>query len=66
MTRDDWFGVSGVGLGIVLVIALMAAWVTHVVVSISAKAWIMLGFGVIVPPVGVIHGVMVWFGFSWV
>lgn len=40
----------------------VAAWITHVVVCIKASAWILLLFGCIVAPVGVIHGVGVWFG----
>lgn len=40
----------------------VAAWVTHVVVCLKAASWILLLFGCIVAPVGVIHGVGVWFG----
>lgn len=39
-----------------------AAWITHVVVCIKASAWILLAFGCIVAPVGVVHGVGVWLG----
>jgi uncharacterized membrane protein len=39
-----------------------AAWITHVIVCIKASAWILLLFGCIVAPVGVIHGIGVWFG----
>lgn len=40
----------------------IAAWITHVVVCIKASAWILLLFGCIVAPVGVIHGAGVWLG----
>lgn len=43
-------------------IAAIAAWITHVVVCIKASAWILLAFGCIVAPVGVIHGIGVWLG----
>lgn len=43
-------------------IAIFAAWITHVVVCIKASAWILLLFGCIVAPVGVIHGFGVWLG----
>lgn len=43
-------------------IAAAAAWITHVIVCIKASAWILLLFGCIVAPVGIIHGVGVWFG----
>lgn len=39
-----------------------AAWITHVVVTIKASAWVLLAFGCIVPPVGIIHGIGLWFG----
>lgn len=39
-----------------------AAWVTHVIVCIKASAWVLLLFGCIVAPVGVIHGFGVWLG----
>ena len=49
----------------------MAAWITHIVWVINALASeagatiLQMTFGVIgafMPPVGVIHGVMIWFG----
>jgi hypothetical protein len=43
-------------------LAFMAAWVTHVIVCIKTSSWILLLFGCIVAPVGIIHGIGVWFG----
>ncbi len=40
----------------------LAAWVTHVVVCIKSAAWFLLLIGAFFFPVGIIHGVMVWFG----
>lgn len=40
----------------------LAAWVTHVVVCIKTTSWILLVFGIVVPPIGFIHGVGSWFG----
>ncbi len=45
-----------------LMLASAAAWITHVVVCIKASAWILLAFGCIVAPIGVVHGVGVWLG----
>lgn len=42
--------------------SIAAAWITHVIVCIKAAAWVLLLFGCIVAPVGVIHGIGVWFG----
>lgn len=53
---------SAVFGSIALLLATVAAWVTHVIVCIKASAWILLAFGCIVAPVGVVHGVGVWLG----
>lgn len=54
---------AGLGLGyIAIMIASIAAWITHVVVCIKAASWGFLIAGAIFAPVGVIHGVGVWFG----
>lgn len=54
---------AGLGLGyIAIVIASIAAWITHVVVCIKAASWGFLIAGAIFAPIGVIHGVGVWFG----
>lgn len=54
------------GLAIVSVIlGSIAAWITHVVACIKAGAMLLLIIGIVVPPIGLIHGVMVWFGVSW-
>ena len=45
-----------------LLLATVAAWVTHVVVCIKAASWFLLLFGILAPPVGVIHGIGVWLG----
>jgi hypothetical protein len=45
-----------------LIATTAAAWVTHVVVCIKASAWILLIFGIVVPPIGFIHGFGSWFG----
>ena len=49
-----------VGIGIVLLA--IAGWFTHVVVCIKTAAWGLLVAGTIFVPVGVIHGVGIWFG----
>jgi hypothetical protein len=53
---------SALLIGIAFVLTSLAAWVTHVIVCIKASAWVLLAFGCIVAPVGVIHGIGVWFG----
>ncbi|AFH20919.1 hypothetical protein CL97_gp035 [Cronobacter phage CR9] len=54
---------AGLGLGyLAVVIAAFAAWVTHVVVCIKTASWLFLIAGAILAPIGVIHGIGVWFG----
>ncbi|QIW87847.1 hypothetical protein Ab1vBOLIVR5_gp199c [Agrobacterium phage OLIVR5] len=38
------------------------AWITHVVVCIKTSSWILLAFGAIIFPIGIIHGICVWVG----
>jgi len=41
---------------------LLFAWLTHIIVSISAHAWGLLIAGAIMFPIGIIHGIGCWFG----
>lgn len=43
-------------------LAILAAWVQHVVTCIQDSNWWLLAFGVIVPPIGWLHGIGNWFG----
>jgi hypothetical protein len=52
-------------MGVILGLAMIGAWLTHIVATIKAGAYVLLLAGALVPPVGVIHGVMVWFGAGW-
>lgn len=45
-----------------LLAALVAAWLTHVVVCIKTASWLFLIAGAIAVPVGMVHGVGIWFG----
>ncbi len=55
---DAIIGCAGVLLGI----ASAAAWLTHVVVCLKAGLWGLLIAGAIFFPVGIIHGIGIWFG----
>ncbi len=41
----------------------LGAWLTHVFTCISDDRWGMLIAGGLVFPVGIIHGIGIWFGF---
>jgi hypothetical protein len=47
---------------IVALLSATAAWVTHIVVCIKAASYLFLIAGAVLPPIGVIHGYGVWFG----
>lgn len=38
------------------------AWLTHVIVCIKAGLWLFLIAGAIMFPIGVVHGIGIWFG----
>jgi hypothetical protein len=47
---------------VLFAIAVFAAWLTHVIVCIQVSKWGFLIAGAIFAPIGVIHGLMIWFG----
>lgn len=49
----------------ILILGLPAAWITHVVHCLIAAKYLLLIAGAFVFPVGIIHGVGIWFGASW-
>ena len=48
--------------GISTVLLTFAAWLTHVVVCLKTASWGFLIAGAIFAPIGVIHGIGIWFG----
>jgi hypothetical protein len=46
-------------------IVVIAAWVTHITVCLLSAKYLLLIAGALVFPVGVIHGIGIWFGVSW-
>jgi len=53
-------GISAVW--IVLWIACIAAWITHVITCIQTEQWVLLIVGALLAPIGVIHGWGLWLG----
>lgn len=48
----------------IVTITLIAAWLTHVIFCLSNTMWGILVAGAILFPIGIIHGIMIWFGFA--
>jgi hypothetical protein len=40
----------------------IAGWITHVITSIQHEQWLLLIIGTLLFPIGIIHGVGIWFG----
>lgn len=59
--QDRAFGIAAL-ISIVTSLISFAAWVTHVIVCIKAAEWGFLIAGDVALPVGVVHGIGVWFG----
>lgn len=54
---------NGSGLiALFFVIWLVAAWITHVVVCLKSASWGFLIAGALMFPIGIIHGIGLWFG----
>lgn len=52
--------------GYIIGLALLAAWFTHLFTCFAAAAWGLLIAGALFPPIGIVHGIAVWFGSSFV
>lgn len=56
---------GGLGVVVALIIAMCAAWLTHVITCLLVGKWGFLLVGAFVFPIAVIHGVMIWFGYGY-
>ena len=50
---------------ILFVLLLPAAWITHIIHCLVAAKYLLLIAGAFIFPVGIIHGVGLWFGVAW-
>lgn len=50
---------------LIIWLVIIAAWVTHLYVSIMAQEWVFMIVGALVFPVAAVHGVATWLGYSW-
>jgi hypothetical protein len=48
-----------------LIILIISSWVTHIIHCLMAGKYLLLIAGAIIAPVGIIHGVGLWFGVAW-
>ena len=52
-------------IGLVFFFVVASSWVTHVIHCLFAAKYLLLIAGALIFPVGVIHGIGLWFGVSW-
>ena len=50
---------------IALWLTIIAAWFTHIIHCLIAGKYLLLIAGAFIVPVGIIHGVGLWFGVQW-
>lgn len=48
-----------------IIITLIATYITHIINTLMTGKYILLLIGVIVPPIGMLHGLGLWFGIAW-
>lgn len=48
-----------------LLITFISAWVTHIIACLMTAKYLLLIAGAFIFPVGIIHGVGIWFGVNW-
>ena len=60
---DKQTGSATLGFSLFLLFAIIfAAWITHIITCLSEEAWGFLIVGAIMFPIGIIHGIGLWFG----
>ena len=52
-------------LGVVFILTMVAAWLTDIFHCLFAAKYLLLIAGAFIAPVGVIHGIGIWFGVPW-
>lgn len=50
---------------LITILVSIAGWLTHVIVCLVQAKYLLLIAGAFIAPVGVIHGVGIWFGVNW-
>ena len=61
MSKNKFSG-KGTLFLFVFIITSISAWMTHVITCIQTEQWGFLIAGAIAAPVGIVHGVGIWFG----
>ena len=49
-------------VGMAIIFTIIGAWLTHVVTCLASASWGFLIAGALFFPVGIVHGIGIWFG----
>ncbi len=60
--NDLFSGIAGICIILCLTVVPVVAWFTHVITCLGTEAWGFLVAGAVFFPIGVVHGVGIWFG----
>lgn len=63
-TGGEWAVLFSIPAVVLLAIVPIAAYFTHVINCINHALWFLLVIGCIAFPIGIIHGIAVWFGWA--
>lgn len=71
MLKETMGTIAGWVVGIAAVVMLFGPWVTHIVwcigkASETGSAIALLIVGALFAPIGWVHGICLWFGFTWI
>lgn len=58
-----WDRLWGLWLMALFILLPIAAWVQHILTSAASERWVTLVLGAVLFPIGVLHGIAIWFGF---
>jgi len=61
-TNDLFVRLVGYTSVVAVVSIPLGAWATHVITCIQKEEWVFLIAGAIAAPVGIVHGIGIWFG----
>ena len=52
-------------IAIIMALFMSSAWLTHVIICLLEAKYLLLISGAFMFPVGIIHGIGIWFGVNW-
>ena len=54
--------VFAIAAWVAVILATFGAYVQHFITTVSSEQWVLMVLGAIIPPIGMLHGWLVWLG----